>query len=203
MAIETWLIYLVAAIGLSLSPGPNGLLALTHGALHGRRMTLYTITGGCLGFILVIALSMFGIGALLNASLGWLSVLKWVGGAYLVWLGIQVWRSPPIGLSTLAAAAPRTGHSLFRQGMLAAVSNPKVILFFAAFLPQFIDPTRSLLVQFVVLAGTFAVVEFSMELLVASLATRISHWLARVGRRFNQSCGAAFMAIGVALPLRG
>ena len=78
-----------------------------------------------------------------------------------------------------------------------------MILFFAAFLPQFIDPTRSLLVQFVVLAGTFAVVEFSMELLVASLATRISHWLARVGRRFNQSCGAAFIAIGVALPLRG
>jgi homoserine/homoserine lactone efflux protein len=77
-----------------------------------------------------------------------------------------------------------------------------VILFFAAFLPQFIDPTRSLLIQFAVLAGTFAVIEFSMELLVASLANRISTWLTKVGRRFNQSCGAAFIAIGLALPLR-
>jgi threonine/homoserine/homoserine lactone efflux protein len=202
MALETWLIYLLAATGLSLSPGPNGLLALTHGALYGRRMTLCTIVGGCIGFVVVIALSMFGIGALLSASLTWLTVLKWVGGAYLVWLGIQVWRSPPIGITAHTAVVPRAPGSLFRQGALAAISNPKVILFFAAFLPQFIDPTRSLLIQFVVLAGTFAVVEFSIELLVASLANRISKWLARVGRRFNQGCGAAFIAIGVVLPLR-
>lgn len=202
MAFETWLIYLLAAIGLSLSPGPNGLLALTHGALHGRRMTLYTILGSCIGFIIVIALSMFGIGALLNASLAWLTVLKWIGGAYLVWLGIQVWRSPPIGITDYTAVASRSPGSLFRQGALAAISNPKVILFFAAFLPQFIDPSRSLLVQFVVLAGTFAIVECTIELVVASLANRISKWLTKVGRRFNQGCGAAFIAIGVALPLR-
>ena len=63
MELHTWLVYVLAVIGLSLSPGPNGLLALTHGALYGRRMTLYTIIGGCCGFIVVIALSMFGIGA--------------------------------------------------------------------------------------------------------------------------------------------
>jgi arginine exporter protein ArgO len=68
MDLHTWLIYLLAAIGLSLSPGPNGLLALTHGALHGRGKALFTISGGCLGFVLLIALSMFGIGALLKAS---------------------------------------------------------------------------------------------------------------------------------------
>ena len=67
MDLNTWLIYLVATTGLSLSPGPNGLLALTHGALHGRRKALYTIFGGVLGFVVVIALSMFGIGALLKA----------------------------------------------------------------------------------------------------------------------------------------
>ena len=138
MQFETWLVYVLAVIGLSLSPGPNGLLALSHGALYGRRMALYTIIGGCLGFVMVIAVSMFGIGALLKSSLFWLSVLKWVGGAYLVWLGIQIWR----------------------------------------------------------------VVEFSIELLVASLASRISIWLTKVGRRFNQGCGAAFIAIGIALPLR-
>ena len=70
MNLNTWLIYLLAAIGLSLSPGPNGLLALTHGALHGRRKALYTIFGGAFGFIAVVALSMFGIGALLKKVVG-------------------------------------------------------------------------------------------------------------------------------------
>ena len=207
MDLHTWLIYLLAATGLSLSPGPNGLLALTHGALHGRRKALWTIAGGALGFIAVIALSMFGIGALLQTSLVWLTILKWVGGAYLVGLGIQVWRSPPIGLelgSGVTSVAPaRAGWSLFRQGALSAVTNPKGILFFAAFLPQFIDPARSLFVQFLIMAGTFAVIEIATELFIASMASRISRWLRRVGKRFNQACGAVFVAIGVALPLRG
>jgi len=202
MTLSTWLIYLAAAIGLSLSPGPNGLLALTHGALHGRRKALYTICGGAFGFVTVIALSMFGIGALLKASLTWLIVMKWVGGAYLVWLGIQVWRSPPIGIELGASARPRPGWSLFRQGALSALTNPKGLLFFAAFLPQFIDPARSLFVQFAVMAGTFAAIEITTELVIASMAHRISPWLRRVGRRFNQACGGVFVAIGVALPLR-
>ena len=202
MSVDTWLIYLLAAIGLSLSPGPNGLLALTHGALHGRRKALYTILGGALGFVIVIALSMFGIGTLLESSLRWLTVLKWLGGAYLVWLGIQVWRSPPVGLQLSDRAAPRGGASMFRQGALSALTNPKALLFFAAFLPQFIDPARSLWLQFVIMAGTFAVVEVLTEALIAGFAQRISPWLRRVGRRFNQACGGLFMAIGVALPLR-
>ncbi len=203
MALDTWLVYLLAATGLSLSPGPNGLLALTHGALHGRRQALFTIVGGALGFVAIIALSMFGIGALLRSAAGWLTAMKWIGGAYLVWLGIQVWRSPPIGLDTAAAVAPRAGGSLFRQGFLSAVTNPKGLLFFAAFLPQFIDPGRSLVLQFAVMAGTFAAIEIATELFIASMAHRISPWLARVGRRFNQACGGVFVAIGLALPMRG
>ena len=202
MDIHTWLIYLLAAIGLSLSPGPNGLLALTHGVLHGRRKTLYTIFGGAFGFIVVIALSMFGIGALLQASLQWLTVMKWVGGAYLVWLGIQVWRSPPIGVAVRDSAESRSGWSLFQQGALSALTNPKGLLFFAAFLPQFIDPARSLCLQFVIMAGTFAATEIATEVFIASMAHGISPWLRRVGRRFNQACGGIFVAIGIALPLR-
>lgn len=202
MSFDTWLIYLLAATGLSLSPGPNGLLALTHGALHGRRKALYTICGGAFGFVIVIALSMFGIGALLKTSLVWLTVLKWLGGAYLVWLGIQVWRAPPVGLEVSGNAAPRGGGSMFRQGALSALTNPKALLFFAAFLPQFIDPARSLLLQFAIMAGSFAAVEVATEALIAGFAQRISPWLKRVGRRFNQACGGMFMAIGVALPLR-
>lgn len=203
MPLDTWLIYLLASIGLSLSPGPNGLLALTHGVLHGQRRTLYTIGGGCLGFVALIALSMFGIGALLQASLTWLTVMKWVGGAYLVWLGIQVWRSPPVGVRLTGSAGPRSGASLFRQGALSALTNPKALLFFAAFLPQFIDPQRGLMVQFVVMAGTFAATEAVTEVLIAGMAARISPWLQRVGRRFNRACGGLFVAIGLALPLRG
>ena len=203
MNLNTWLIYFFAAVGLSLSPGPNGLLALTHGALHGRRKALYTIFGGAFGFIAVVALSMFGIGALLKTSLVWLTVMKWVGGAYLVWLGIQVWRSPPIGIEIRGSAQPRGGWSLFQQGALSALTNPKGLLFFTAFLPQFIDPARSLFVQFVIMAGTFAVIEIATEVFIASMAHRISPWLRRVGRRFNQACGGVFVAIGLALPLRG
>ena len=109
MSLHTWLLYLVASIGLSLTPGPNSLLVLTHGALHGHRKTLYTVAGGALGFALLIALSMLGIGALLRASADAIVVLKWAGGAYLVWLGVQVWRAPPIRLMAAPDAAPARG----------------------------------------------------------------------------------------------
>ncbi len=203
MDLGTWLLYLAAALGLSLSPGPNGLLALTHGALYGRRRTLNTILGGALGFVALIGLSMFGIGALLQSSAGWLTVLKWVGGAYLVWLGLQVWRSPPIDLQPAPDRARASAFGMFRQGALSAVTNPKGLLFFAAFLPQFVDPARSLLLQFAVMAGTFAVVEIATEFALASAAHRLRPWLRRVGRRFNRACGGTFVALGAALPLRG
>lgn len=145
---------------------------------------------------------MFGIGALLQTSLLWLTVLKWLGGAYLVWLGVQVWRAPAIGVELQATAAARGGWSLFRQGALSAATNPKGILFFAAFLPQFIDPSRSLFLQFVIMAGTFAGIEVVTEFVIASTANRIRPWLQRSGKRFNQACGAVFVAIGAALPLR-
>ena len=197
-----WLLYTAAALGLSLSPGPNSLLALTHGALHGRRNTLHTLFGGSIGFLLIIALSLFGIGALLKASLVWLSILKWVGGAYLVWLGIQVWRAPPIAVERTAPVVNVPGSLLFRQGFLAAATNPKGIPFFAAFLPQFVDPARSMANQFVVMATTFVLIEFITEFVLATLAQRVTTWLARVGRTFNRACGGTFVAIGALLPLR-
>ena len=202
MSLQTWLLYLLAATGLSLSPGPNGLLALTHGALYGPRRALYTVLGGALGFFVLIGLSMFGIGALIATSPLGLSALKWLGGAYLAWLGVQVWRAPPIGLAAGARAVPRSGASMFRQGALCAVTNPKGLLFFAAFLPQFVDPARSLALQFLVMAGTFVAIEIVTEALIAGTAHRLSPWLQRVGRRFNQACGGLFVAIGVLLPLR-
>src|SRR5438067_1720150 len=125
MHFETWLLYTVAAIGLSLSPGPNSLLAMTHGAIHGTRMALFTVAGGAAGFILLIALSMFGIAALLQSSVVWLTILKWAGGVYLVWLGIQVWRSPPLDLNVPTTGERPKGARLFSQGALSATTNPK------------------------------------------------------------------------------
>lgn len=201
MAWHTWLIYLVAAVGLSLTPGPNSLLALTHGALHGHRRTLWTVAGGALGFVAVIALSMLGIGALLQTSASALLVLKWVGGAYLVWLGIQLWRAPPLQLKPSADAPFPRRSQLFRQGLFAAMSNPKALLFYGAFLPQFLDPARSLWLQFAVMAGTFAAIECVVEYLLARMAHRIRPKLERYGKRFNRVCGGAFAAMGVALPM--
>ena len=201
MEFGNWLLYAVAAIGLSLTPGPNGLLALTHGALFGVRKTLATVFGGITGFFLVIAMSMFGIGALLATSASLLIALKWIGGAYLAFLGIQVWRSPALSVSRTEVSAKSA--QLYRAGLFSALSNPKGILFFVAFLPQFIDPERSLVVQFAIMAATFLVIELLYEIMVAALADRITPWLGRVGKNFNRTFGAVFVAIGVLLPLRG
>ena len=201
MAWHTWLIYLIAAVGLSLTPGPNSLLALTNGALHGHRRTLWTVAGGALGFVAVIALSMLGIGTLLQASASALLVLKWVGGAYLVWLGIQLWRAPPLQLQPSADTPFARRSQLFRQGLFAAVSNPKALLFYGAFLPQFLAPARSLWPQFAVMAGTFAAIECVVEYLLARMAHRIRPVLEGYGKRFNRICGGAFAAMGVALPM--
>ncbi len=203
MELGTWLLYTAAAVGLSLTPGPNGLLALTHGALYGVRKTLSTIAGGALGFTIVIALSLFGIGALLAASAELLIVLKWLGGAYLVWLGIQVWRSPPLGMDTSAVNRTITGTALFRQGLLAAVTNPKGILFFVAFLPQFLTTDLPLIGQFVVMTLTFVGIEILFELAVAGGSAKIQPFLTKFGKRFNHLFGGVFIAIGIALPLRG
>ncbi|MGJ5149917.1 LysE family translocator [Bradyrhizobium sp. HKCCYLR1023] len=202
MAFDTWLLFLLMSIGISLTPGPSGLLALTHGALHGGRRTLFTIAGGLIGFVLIIALCMFGIGALVQSSITWLVVLKWVGGLYLAWLGIKLWRSPPVAVDAGSEPAVASGQVLFRQGFLTAATNPKCLLFFSALLPQFIDPDRSLAVQFAVVAVTYTVTEFVTECAIASAAAQVRPWLARVGRRFNQVCGGIFVAVGLALPLR-
>ena len=173
MALDTWLLFLFTSLGMSLSPGPNGLLVLTHGAMHGSRKTLFTIVGGMLGFTAVIALCLFGIGALLKSSLLWLTVLKWLGGVYLIWLGIKLWRSPAANYENGSVTQDSHGGALFREGFLTAATNPKGLLFFSALLPQFIDPNRSLPVQFAVIAATYAFTEFVTEYVLASAAQRV------------------------------
>lgn len=203
MESNTWLLYVLAAIGLALTPGPNGLLALTHGAIYGVRRTTATAAGGVVGFGVVIALSLFGLGALLTASADLLVILKWLGGGYLVFLGIQVWRSPAVGNLDAVRDPNNKPGQLFRAGFLTAVTNPKGILFFVAFLPQFIDPRRNLFIQFLILAFTYMIIEFVYEVTVAALADRVKPFLRKFGSRLNKVFGSVFMGIGILLPLRG
>lgn len=200
MPFETWLLYLFTCCGIAVVPGPNALLVLTHGAIHGSRKTLFTITGGVLGFAVVLSLCALGLGALIQASATWFTALKVVGGLYLIWLGIGLWRAAPVSLGTTGTTTSR-GGSLFRQGLVSAISNPKALLLFTAFIPPFLDPHRSIIAQTAAIALTYAVVEFVVEYLVASAAHRVRPWLARTGRRFNKVCGGFFVLFGLALPI--
>ncbi len=200
MPLDTWLLYLMTCCGIAVVPGPNALLVLTHGALHGRRKTLFTITGGVLGFAVVLSLCALGLGALIQASTAWFTALKIAGGMYLIWLGIGLWRSAPVSLDTPSITGFNS-WSLFRQGLVSAISNPKALLLFTAFIPPFLDPHRSIIAQTAAIALTYAVVEFIVEYLVASAAHRVRPWLARTGRRFNKVCGGFFALFGLALPV--
>ncbi len=198
MSFEIWLLYLGATIGLSLTPGPNGLLALSHGASHGVRRSTATIAGGVFGFVILMAISMAGMGALLLASEQAFFIAKIIGALYLVYLGIKTWRSPPPHIEAQNNESAKSTKALFSQGLFVALSNPKVIIFFAAFLPQFIDPKQPQLLQFAILAITFAVTEFLVELFLSASANRMIPWLSRgnVGKWFNRSTGSLFIVMG-------
>ena len=203
MSLRTWLLFAAATTLLSLTPGPNGLLALTHGGLFGARRTIATALGGVSGFAILMAASLSGLGALLAASEASFGVLRWAGALYLVWLGVRTWRAPPAALGAVpgAAGAWRGPRSLFGEGLLVALSNPKAILFFVAFLPPFIDPARSLAGQFALMVVTLATIEFAVEIALAAGSERIRPWLSRGGnlRGFQRVTGALFVGAGAAL----
>jgi homoserine/homoserine lactone efflux protein len=115
---------------------------------------------------------MTSLGALIQASATWFIALKIVGGLYLIWLGFGLWRAAPVSLDTTGATNLR-GWSLFRQGLVSAISNPKALLLFTAFIPPFLDSHRSIIAQTAAIALTYAVVEFVVEYLVASAAHRV------------------------------
>ena len=198
MQFEIWVLYLLASAALCFAPGPNSLLAVTHGATYGWRRTVYTCLGGALGFALVIAVCMAGLGALLTTSAWAFAALKWIGAAYLIYLGIVTWRSPPLSIDAARIEGPAKRRTCFVQGFMAAGSNPKGIVFFAAFLPQFIDPEASKVLQFFILAATFISIEVLFELALAGSANRVAPWLGRkgVGRWFNRVTGITFIGIG-------
>ncbi|WP_299443088.1 LysE family translocator [uncultured Rhodospira sp.] len=198
MPLDLWFVYLIACVGLSLTPGPNGLLALTHGVRFGLGRAVFTAAGAITGFLLLIALSLAGLGALMAASEQAFTAAKWIGGAYLIYLGIRLWRAPPPSVDDTPTVDLRARHParLFGQGFMVAVSNPKVLIAFAAVLPQFMTPGAGFWLQFLVLGGTVSAVEFSYQVLLAGTAQRLAPWFARFGRWFNRVTGSTFIGIG-------
>lgn len=202
MTLEIWLVYLVAAIGLSLAPGPNGLLSLTHGANYGVRTTAFTVAGGAIGFFLLIAVSLAGFGTVLATSERAFVMIKWLGAAYLIFLGMRLWMSAPTnfgGDKEAGRNVPASPFRMFQQGFVVAVSNPKGMLFFAAFLPQFMVLDTPYFLQLLVFGGTFVFVEVVYELTLASFAQRVAPWLSRRGRWFNRITGGSFVVMGATL----
>jgi threonine/homoserine/homoserine lactone efflux protein len=208
MSIELWVVFLLASVALALTPGPNALLCLDHGARHGFGRAGFTALGSVTAMLGMVAASMAGLGALMLASAGAFTALKWAGAAYLVWLGVRLVRAP--GFAG-AAAAPGAGRrrisrrAAFGQGALVMLSNPKTILFFTTFLPQFMHASMPLMPQFVVLGLTLGLVELGVELALAGAAGRLAPYLRRNARAFNRLTGGAFIAIGcmVALSAKG
>ncbi|MBW3165850.1 LysE family translocator [Ferrimonas balearica] len=198
---HTWWLFLVAVTGLALAPGPNGLLALSHGALYGHRTAVATVLGGISGFALIVAVSVLGLGSLLQAEPRLLMGLKFVGAFYLAWLGWQLWRAPAPDWYRATQAESTRPLALFRTGALTALANPKVLLFFGAFIPPFINPNAPLLTQLVVMTLTFCAVEFAVEYGLARLAHQLRPLLAGWGHRFNRGCAAVFVLIAVGIPL--
>jgi len=155
MNLELWFAFALASAALLAVPGPTVMLVLSYAMAGGRRTGLATVPGVTLGDFTAMTVSLMGAGAVLAASATLFTILKLVGAAYLVWLGIQLWRSGLPG-EALGTAGPVKGQwSMFWSAYVVTALNPKSIVFFMAFVPQFIDPSRPALIQFVVLEAIF------------------------------------------------
>lgn len=201
MTLQTWWLFVMMTFVVSATPGPNMLLVMSTGARQGLRGAVASMAGCMTALMLMLSLSAAGLGALLQAFPTVFDALRLAGAAYLAYLGVQVWRSPVQEDSMDAgAAANQLGESLgnaalFRQGALVAASNPKAILFAAAFFPQFLNPASPQLPQFGILLGTFAVVEVSWYFVYAASGKQLARYLQRasVMRAFNRLTGGVFV----------
>jgi homoserine/homoserine lactone efflux protein len=160
MTLETWLAFFVAAILISVSPGAGAVACMTTGMRYGYRRGIWNIFGMQVGIALQLAIVGAGLGAIVATSTVAFAALKWLGVAYLCWLGIRQWRAPaePVHAGK-AAASGGSAHALFAQGFLVNATNPKATVFFLAVLPQFIDPARPLLPQYLAVVATLTAVD--------------------------------------------
>jgi threonine/homoserine/homoserine lactone efflux protein len=199
MTFETWAAFAAASSVLLVIPGPTVLLVVSYALGQGWRTALPMAVGVALGDFTAMTLSMLGLGALLAASATLFTVLKWVGAAYLVYLGVKLWRAG----GTLDAA-PRTDRisaaRMLGHAWLVTALNPKSITFFVAFLPAFLDPKADFLTQMLVFETTFLVLAFANAFgyaLVASRARRLASNPRAIGV-VNKVGGGLLVGAGIA-----
>lgn len=200
MSWQTFWLFVTVSFFVSATPGPNMLLVMSSSARFGFRAARATMAG-CLSALLgMMTISAAGLGALLQAFPSIFEALRWAGAAYLLYLGLKTWRAPvqersSEGEGVDASDRPGSRAALFRQGVMVAASNPKAILFAAAFLPQFIHPEQPKLPQFAILLLVFAVIEVSWYLVYAGSGQRLARYLRRatVLKAFNRLTGGVFM----------
>ncbi|MCL6406088.1 homoserine/homoserine lactone efflux protein [Dickeya dadantii] len=200
MTQDWWLTYLVTTLILSLSPGSGAINTMSTSISHGYRGAIASIAGLQLGLTIHIVLVGIGLGALLSQSVLAFDMLKWLGAAYLIWLGIQQWRSAgSLDLQTLANSMPR--RRLFKRAILVNLTNPKSIVFLAALFPQFIIPHQPQAMQYLVLGVTTVVVDIIVMIGYATLAQRIALWLKgpRQLKQLNRTFGSLFILVGALL----
>ena len=200
MPLDLYLGFVAACAVLILIPGPNVALIVANSAAHGTRFGLLTVAGTSSAVVVQLTLTVLGATAVLSflaASFDW---LRWLGVAYLVWLGIAAWRAPAIDLMR-TAPQPRSARVIYVRGFLVGLTNPKTLLFYGAFLPQFITPGPTAADQLLLLAVTFVVVATVLDGLWAILAGRLRALLAVHARLRNRLTGGLLIGAGVGLAL--
>jgi threonine/homoserine/homoserine lactone efflux protein len=206
MSIEHWLAFVAASAVLLAIPGPTVLLIISYALGHGKKTASATVAGVALGDFTAMTASMLGLGALLAASAALFTLLKWIGAAYLVYLGIKLWRAPVGSGEVSAEANGNAAHRplrIFLHTYVVTALNPKSIIFFVAFLPQFLDMTRPITQQMVIFESTFlvlATLNAAAYGLMASMARKTIRKpkVQRVVNRVGGSLmiGAGLLAVG-------
>lgn len=202
MSLELYLAFVLATVLLIAMPGPNVTLIVAHAVANGPRRALATVAGTECAQAVQLAFVALGMTTLILSFAQVFDWVRWLGVAYLVWLGIQRWRAagPVSGIFAPELTAPRV---LFWQGFFVGVTNPKTWLFYAAFFPQFIDPAGSIGVQLLLLSLTYLTVATVLDGGYAVLAGRVRGWL-RFGSRqrlANRVTGSLLIGAGLWLAL--
>ena len=199
MPIEHWLAFVAASAVLLIIPGPTILTVISYSVAHGRRANVPLAAAVALGDSTALGVSLLGLGTLLAASAFWFMVVKWVGGLYLLYLGVKLLRAGLSSTEMVAPAVPGSRWRLFANTYLVTALNPKGIVFFVAFLPQFIDPHTAVAQQLWILAATFVTLATLNASLYAVFAGAARKLLAspRAQRRFHIAGGSLLSTAGV------
>ena len=197
MTPSTYLAFMAATVLLALFPGPNMALIVANSVRHGTRAGLLTLCGTTSAMAVQLALVGVGMTTLLATMSVWFDALRWLGAAYLVWIGVASWRSPAPRVDAVPAA--QTARTLWARGLLVSLTNPKLLLFFGAFFPQFIHRDAPAVPQVVWLSVTFVVVAAAVDSCWALLAARMRRIILSRGRLLNRISGGLLVGTGVGL----